>query len=87
MYPKVTYSKNGSLEPIVVDCLAADMMLANKLCAGSPKLVDLCTLVAYMAEHENQPDPMNMTQVMKWARAEKVWAEQGPATDPTLTAP
>lgn len=85
MYPKVTYSKNGSLEPIVVDCLAADMMLANKLCAGSPKLVDLCTLVAYMAEHENEPAKMD--QVQKWARTERVWAEQGEATDPTLTAP
>ena len=62
MYPKVSYTKNGSPEPIVVDCLAADMMLANKLCAGAPKLVDLCTLVAYMAEHENEPAKMDQVQ-------------------------
>ena len=86
MYPQVSYAKNGQ-EPITVNAYAADLMLANKLCNDKPALVDQCVIVAYMAEHENQPDPMNMTQVMKWARAEKVWAEQGPATDPTLTAP
>jgi len=84
MYPQVSYAKNGQ-EPITVNAYAADLMLANKLCNDKPALVDQCVIVAYMAEHENEPTKMD--QVQKWARTERVWAEQGPATDPTLTAP
>lgn len=85
MYPKVSYTRPDQGEPTVVDCLAADVMLANRLCNNSPKLVDLCTVVAYMAEHDAEPTKMD--QVSRWARKEKIWAEQGETPDPTLTGP
>ena len=81
MYPKVNYQRPEQDEPTVVDCLAADVMLANRLCNNSPKLVDLCTVVAYMAEHD--VEPTKMEQVSRWARKEKIWAEQGETPDPT----
>jgi hypothetical protein len=81
MYPKVNYIRPDQTEPTSVDCLAADVMLANRLCNNSPKLVDLCTVVAYMAEHD--VEPTKMEQVSRWARKEKIWAEQGETPDPT----
>jgi hypothetical protein len=85
MYPKVSYTRPDQDEPTVVDCLAADVMLSNRLCNNSPKLVDLCTVVAYMAEHD--VEPVKMDQVSKWARKEKIWAEQGETPDPTQSGP
>jgi len=85
MYPKVNYTRPDQDEPTQVDCLAADVMLANRLCNGDPKLVELCILVAYMAEHDAEPSTMDM--VRKWARREKIWAEQGETPDPTHRGP
>jgi hypothetical protein len=46
MYPKVNYQRPDQDDVTTVDCLAADVMLANRLCNNNPKLVDLCILVA-----------------------------------------
>jgi hypothetical protein len=85
MYPKVNYQRPDQDDVTTVDCLAADVMLANRLCNNNPKLVDLCILVAYMNEHD--AEPAKMDQVSKWARKERIWAEQGETPDPTQQGP